>query len=198
MSKNKSIIIASNNKHKVEEIKSKFSRLNINILSQSEAGYSLEVEETGSTFSENAVLKARALYEVSKKPVMADDSGLEVDFLDGKPGVYSARFCGPNSTDEDKYNKILELMKDVKEENKRTARFVCIICYIDEDGMEHIFEGVCEGIIAFEPKGDNDFGYDPIFMVGDKTFAQMSEEEKNKISHRGLAINKMLEYMKNK
>ena len=198
MSMNKSIIIASNNKHKVKEIESKFSTLNINILSQSEAGYCLDIEETGSTFSENAILKARALYEISKKPVMADDSGLEVDFLDGKPGVYSARFCGPNSTDKDKYNKILELMKDVKDESKRTARFVCVICYIDEDGLEHTFKGVCEGTIAFEPKGDNDFGYDPIFLVGDKTFAQLSEEEKNKISHRGLAIDKMLQYIKNR
>lgn len=194
---NTSVILASNNKNKIKEIKSKLSPFGIEIVSQSESGYNIDVEETGTTFEENAILKARAIYERAKIPVISDDSGLEVDFLDGKPGVYSARFCGPDATDKDKYNKILELMKDVKDESKRTARFVCVICYIDKDGKEHIFKGSCEGKIAFTPQGDNDFGYDPIFLVGDKTFAQMSQEEKNKISHRGIAVNKMQEYLKN-
>lgn len=192
----KTIIIASNNKHKIKEIKSKFAPLNIDVISQSESGYNIDVEETGTTFKENAILKARAIYEISKKAVMADDSGLQVDFLNGEPGVYSARYCGPNATDEEKYNKILELMKDVNDEQKRSARFVCVICYIDDDGEEHIFEGICEGRIAFAPQGNNDFGYDPIFLVGDKTFAEMNEDEKNKISHRGLAVDKMVEYLK--
>ena len=193
---NKKIIIASNNKNKIREMKSKLNPLGFDIVSQSEAGYNIDVEETGTTFKENALLKAKALYELSKSPVMSDDAGLEVDYLDGAPGVYSARFCGPNATDNDKCNKILELMKDVKDETKRAARFVCTICYIDENGEEHLFEGKCEGKIAFAPQGDNGFGYDPIFLVGDKSFAEISEEEKNKISHRGLAINKLVEYLK--
>ena len=192
----KSIILASNNKHKIQEIKAKLELLNIDILSQSESGYNIDVEENGTTFAENAAIKAKALYEIIKKPVIADDSGLEVDLLDGAPGVYSARFCGPDATDKDKYNKILELLKDVNDIEKRAARFKCVICYIDERGKEHFFEGACEGTISFEPKGDGDFGYDPIFLVGDRTFAEMSEEEKNKISHRGLAIDKLFEYLK--
>ena len=142
------------------------------------------------------MLKARAIYDLAKIPVIADDGGLEVDFLNGRPGVYSARFCGPDATDKDKYMKILELMKDVKGD-ERAARFRCIISYIDENGDSHAFEGICNGKIANSPMGDNDFGYDPIFLVGDKTFAQISQEEKNKISHRGRAIDKWVEYLKN-
>ncbi|MBP3707661.1 MAG: RdgB/HAM1 family non-canonical purine NTP pyrophosphatase [Clostridia bacterium] len=193
---NKNIILASNNKHKIQEIKAKLRVLNIDVLSQSESGCNIDVEENGTTFAENAAIKAKALYEILKKPVIADDSGLEVDYLDGAPGVYSARFCGPDATDKDKYNKILELLKDVNDIKKRAARFKCVICYIDEQGKEHFFEGVCEGRISFEPKGDSNFGYDPIFLVGDRTFAEMSEEEKNKISHRGLAIDKLFKYLK--
>jgi len=192
----KNIIIASNNKNKIREMKSKLNPFGFDIVSQREAGYDIDVEENGTTFRENGLLKARALYQLANKPVMSDDAGLEVDFLDGAPGVYSARFCGPDATDKDKYNKILELMKDVKDESKRTARFVCTICYIDENGTEHFFEGKCEGKIAFAPQGDNGFGYDPIFLVGEESFAEISEEEKNKISHRGLAINKLLEYLR--
>lgn len=192
----KNIILASNNKHKIQEIKAKLKPLNIDILSQSESGCSIEAEENGTTFAENAAIKANALYENLKRPVIADDSGLEVDLLDGAPGVYSARFCGPDATDKDKYNKILELLEDVNDINKRSARFKCVICYIDEQGQEHFFEGVCEGTISFKPKGNSDFGYDPIFLVGNKTFAEMSEEEKNKISHRGLAIDKLYEHLK--
>lgn len=193
---NRSIILASNNKHKIQEIKAKLGLLNIDILSQGESGCNIDVEENGTTFAENAAIKANALYEILKKPVIADDSGLEVDFLDGAPGVYSARFCGPDATDKDKYNKILELLKDVNDIQKRAARFKCVICYIDQQGKEHFFEGICEGTISFEPKGNSDFGYDPIFLVGDRTFAEMSEEEKNEISHRGLAIDKLFNYLK--
>ncbi len=189
------VIVASNNKNKIREIKAKLADLNIEVLSQREAGFDIEVDETGTTFEENSMLKAKTIYDLAKAPVIADDGGLEVDFLDGKPGVYSARFCGPEATDRDRYMKILELMKDVPDE-KRTARFRCIISYIDEEGKEHAFEGICNGKIAYEPMGDNDFGYDPIFMVGDKSFAQMTEEEKNKISHRGRAVDKWVEHLK--
>lgn len=192
----KIIILASNNKNKLREIKSKLSSFNINVLSQKEAGFDIDIEETGTTFKENAILKTEAIYKIAKKPVIADDSGLEVDFLNGDPGVYSARYCGENATDKDRINKILDLMKEVEDNSKRTARFVCSICYIDEIGEKHIFEQSCEGIIAKEPQGENNFGYDPIFLVGDKSFAQISEQEKNEISHRGKAINELVNYLK--
>ncbi|MBR2705112.1 MAG: XTP/dITP diphosphatase [Clostridia bacterium] len=189
------IIVASNNKNKIREIKAKLADMDIEVLSQREAGFDIEVDETGTTFEENSMLKAKAIYELAKAPVIADDGGLEVDFLNGEPGVYSARFCGPDATDRDKYMKILELLKDVPDD-KRTARFRCVISYIDEEGKEHAFEGICNGKIAHEPMGEDDFGYDPIFMVGDKSFAQISQDEKNKISHRGRAIDKWVAYLK--
>lgn len=189
------VIVASNNKNKIREIKAKLECFNIEVLSQREAGFDIEVEETGATFEENSMLKAKAIYELANTPVIADDGGLEVDFLDGRPGVYSARFCGPDATDKDKYMKIIDLMKNVSDD-KRAARFRCIITYIDENGKSHQFEGICNGAISRAPMGDNDFGYDPIFLVGDKSFAQISQEEKNKISHRGRAIDKWVEYLK--
>ena len=190
------VIVASNNKNKIREIKAKLAGIDIEVLSQREAGFDIEVDETGTTFEENSMLKAKAIYELAKTPVIADDGGLEIDSLDGAPGVYSARFCGHDATDRDRYMKILELMKDVEGE-KRAARFRCILTYIDENGVAHQFEGICNGKIAKEPMGNNDFGYDPIFMVGDKSFAEISKEEKNKISHRGLAVEKWVEYLKN-
>ena len=190
------VILASNNKNKLRELREKLKIFNIEVISQSEAGYDIEVEETGTTFEENAKLKANAIFELSKMLVIADDSGLEIDALDGQPGVYSARFAGPNATDIDRINKVLTLMKDVPEE-KRTARFKCCICFIDKDGIENVFEGIAEGKIGFEPKGDNGFGYDPIFIyTTGKTFAEISGEEKNEISHRGRAVNKLIKFIK--
>ena len=192
---NKEIIFASNNKNKIEEISKKLSEFNINVISQKSAVGDLEIEETGVTFAENAILKAEAIYNITKKPVIADDSGLEVDFLNGEPGVFSKRFAGPNSTDDDRINKIIKALEGVPKE-KRTARFVCSICYIDKNGVKNIFENSCEGIIAEEKHGDNGFGYDPIFMVGDKSFAEITKEEKNKISHRGKAIDDLVKFFK--
>jgi len=189
------IIIASNNAGKIAEMKEKLKAYNINVISQKEANINIEVEETGTTFEENAILKAETIYKLSGKPVIADDSGLEIDALDGMPGVYSHRFAGPNATDEDRINKVLELMKDVPIE-KRTARFKCVICYIDENGKKHLFEGIAEGKIGFAPKGKNGFGFDPIFVWNnDKTFAELSPKYKNQISHRGNAISKFLEFL---
>ena len=111
-------------------------------------------------------------------------------------GVYSSRYAGENATDVDRINKVLTLMKNAEEDSKRTARFRCVICYIDADGNEHIFDGACEGIIAKEPQGFNDFGYDPIFLYNGISFANMTSEEKNKISHRANAVNKFIEYLK--
>lgn len=189
------IILASNNKNKLKEISEKVKEFNFNVISQSEAGYDIEVEETGKTFEENAILKAEAIYKILGLPVIAEDSGLEIDSLNGEPGVYTGRYAGPNATSQDKIEKVLKLMKDV-EENKRTARFKCVICYIDKKGEKHIFEGSCEGKITYEPCGTAGFDYDPIFLYDTRTFAQMSSEEKNKISHRGQAVNKLVEYLK--
>ncbi|MBP3502781.1 MAG: XTP/dITP diphosphatase [Clostridia bacterium] len=191
------IILASNNKNKLKEIKEKLNPFGIDVISQKEAGYDIEVEETGTTFVENATLKAETIFKVSQNPVIADDSGLEVDALNGEPGVYSARYAGENATDEDRINKILNLMKDITDDTKRTARFKCAICYIDSNGSKHIFEKVCEGMIAKEVHGNNGFGYDPIFMVGEKSFAELSSEDKNKISHRGKAVKELVDYLKN-
>ena len=191
----KEIILASNNSNKLREMKEKLSAFGISVISQKEAGIEIDVEETGTTFEENAILKASTIYDITKKPVIADDSGLEIDYLDGAPGVYSHRFAGENAIDSDRINKVLTLLKDVPEE-KRTARFRCCICFIDERGEKHIFHGKAEGKIGFEPIGENGFGYDPIFIYGDKTFAQLSGEEKNEVSHRGRAIKELMEYLK--
>lgn len=188
------IILASNNKNKLREISEKLRQFNINVISQSEAGINIEVEETGQTFVENAILKAEAIYNIKHIPVISDDSGLEIDALNGEPGVFSNRYAGPNATDKDRVEKVLKLLENT-EDSKRTARFKCAICYIDANGEKHIFEEACEGKIADKPYGENGFGYDPIFLYDERTFAQMPPEEKNKISHRGKAINKLVEFL---
>ena len=181
------VILASNNKNKLEEISKKLAEFDIKVISQKEAVGDIEVEETGTTFSENAILKAEQIFKLTGKPVIADDSGLAVDYLNGAPGVYSNRFAGPNATDDDRIKKIIDSLENAKDE-ERTA--------IDETGKKHIFENSCEGTIAKEKHGNNGFGYDPIFMVGDISFAQMSKEDKNKISHRGKAIADFVNFIK--
>ena len=191
----KEIILASNNQNKLREMKAKLGAFGIEVMSQKEAGINIDVEETGTTFEENAILKASTIYDITKKPVIADDSGLEIDYLDGAPGVYSHRFAGENATDADRINKVLTLLKDAPEE-KRTARFHCCICLIDEEGEKHIFHGIAEGKIGYEPIGENGFGYDPIFIYEGNTFAQLSGEEKNEVSHRGRAISQLVDFLK--
>ena len=137
------VILASNNKHKLEEIRKITAPLGYEVISQSEAGCNFDVEETGTTFEENAVLKAKAVYEKMKMPVISDDSGLEVDYLNGAPGVYSHRYAGENATDADRCSKLLSELSGVEKE-KRTARFVCVICFIDENGTETVKRGPCE------------------------------------------------------
>ncbi len=184
-------IIATNNPKKLKELERILKPLGIDAVTAKEAGVSLDdVDETGTTFSENAFLKANAAFEKTGMPAVADDSGLCVDALNGKPGVYSARYGGENATDEDKNNKLLEELKDVAEEN-RTAHFSCAICCILPDGSKIEVEGKCDGKIAFEPSGDGGFGYDPIFMCGDKSYAQLTAEEKDAVSHRGQALRKL-------
>lgn len=191
----KKIVFASNNKGKIRELKDILSPMGIEVVSQREAGFDIEADETGTTFAENSAIKAKAIYELAKIPVLADDSGLCVDALDGQPGVYSHRFAGENATDEEKCRYILEKLENVSDE-KRTARFICDMCFIDENGREYHAEGRCEGKIGREEKGNNGFGYDPIFVVGNRTLAELEEAEKNKISHRAEALKKMKEILK--
>ncbi|MCQ4021636.1 MULTISPECIES: RdgB/HAM1 family non-canonical purine NTP pyrophosphatase [unclassified Ruminococcus] len=190
----KSFIIASNNVHKVAELDRILNPLRIKALTAKQAGVDLgDVEETGTTFLENARIKALAAYKRCNMPSIADDSGLMVDALNGAPGVYSARYAGEGASDGDKINKLLGELKDVPEKD-RTATFVCSICCVLEDGSMIEVNGKCPGTIAFEPKGNGGFGYDPVFIVeGGKSFAQLSDSEKDKISHRGNALRALKE-----
>ena len=183
------IIIATGNAGKVREFKRMLEPLGYAVFSQKEKGISVDVEETGSTFAENALIKARAVWEQAHTAVIADDSGLCVDALDGRPGVYSARYAGEDATDADRNRKLLSELEGVE---NRSAHFTCAIAYISPEGQERVFEGICPGKIGFEPKGSDGFGYDPLFYWEDKTFGEMSAEEKDAVSHRGRA-NRMLE-----
>ena len=187
------VILASNNKNKLREIKKILEPFGFEVISQSQAGADIEVEENGLTFEENSELKARAIYDMFKIPVIADDSGLTVDYLNGEPGIYSARYAEPGK----RCLKVLSQMENVPDE-KRTAVFVCVICFIDEKGKEHFFRGECKGRISHSKRGENGFGYDPIFIYGDsdKTFAELSSEYKNKVSHRANALQKFSDYLK--
>lgn len=180
------LIIASNNKGKIAEFRQMLGPLGYEVISQSEAGIDIEAEETGTTFAENAAIKARAIYEITHTAVLADDSGLAVDILGGEPGVYSARYGGiPDS--EGRNALLLKKLEGVAEE-RRTARFIAALHFIKENGEEISVQGECEGMIGFEPQGDGGFGYDPIFIYGDRTFAQHTQEFKNSVSHRGRAL----------
>ncbi len=182
------IILASNNKNKLREFREILEPAGFEVVSQAEAGADIEVEENGTTFEENAYLKCRAIYDMFKIPVISDDSGLEVDALNGAPGIYSARYAEEGK----RCARVLSEMEGVPDE-KRTARFKCSICYIDEKGESHIVTGSCEGRIGYEKRGTNGFGYDPIFMYGEKSFAELSSEEKNSVSHRSNALKKFRE-----
>ena len=184
-------IIATNNKKKLVELERILKPLGIEAVSAKDAGIVLdEVEETGTKFSENALLKAQAAFEKTGMPAVADDSGISVDALDGRPGVFSARYCPELcKTDEERTQRILDEMKDVPE-GKRGAHYTCAICCILPDGSKIEVEETCEGTIGYEFIGEGGFGYDPIFFFGDKTFAQISAEEKDKVSHRGKALRK--------
>lgn len=188
------LIIASNNKGKIREYKQILEPLGFEVLSQSEAGIDLEADETGTTFAENAAIKARAIFGMARCAVLADDSGLAVDALGGEPGVYSARYGGLK-TAEERSQLVLEKLKGIPQD-KRGAGFICCIHLILEDGREITVEGSCRGSIGYEPLGDNGFGYDPIFMQGDRSFAQISSDEKNRLSHRADALNKLIEKLK--
>lgn len=189
------VVLASNNKNKLREMAQILKPFGMEVVSQKDAGADFEVEENGTTFRENSEIKASAVYEKLNMPVIADDSGLVVDALGGAPGVYSHRFAGENASDKDRSLKVLSELENIPKD-KRSARFICEICYIDENGEKHFFSGSCEGFIGNEERGENGFGYDPIFCVGDKTLAEMTDDEKNKISHRGNALRLFNKYLK--
>lgn len=188
----KKIIAASNNKNKIHEIKKIFNGSEYEIISLKEAGINIEPEENSETFEGNALIKARAVAAISEHMVLADDSGLSVDCLDGRPGVKSKRYAGPDASDSDNN---LYLIEQLKKEKCSTynARFICVVAFIDKRGVERTFRGSCEGEITLEPKGANGFGYDPYFYVHEyrKTMAQMNDDEKNSLSHRGNALKKL-------
>jgi len=193
----KTFLIATHNAKKKNELLRILAPLGIDVKTDSELGLTLsEPEETGETFYENALIKAKAGCEESGYPCVADDSGLMVDYLAGAPGVYSARFSGENSDDEKNNNKLLKLMADVPE-NERTARFVSVVCCVFPNGDIISARGECEGAIGYEKKGESGFGHDPLFMVNGKSFAEMNAEEKDKLSHRGKALNLLSEQLKN-
>ncbi|MBQ1717324.1 MAG: RdgB/HAM1 family non-canonical purine NTP pyrophosphatase [Ruminococcus sp.] len=185
-------IIAPNNKKKLVEMERILKPLGIEAVSAKDAGVVLdEVDETGTTFGENAFLKANAAYIKTGMPAVADDSGICVDALGGRPGIFSARYSPEDCvTDEDRTAKILEELQGVPDD-KRGAHYTCAICCILPDGSKIEIEETCEGKIGYEFIGDGGFGYDPIFYFGDKTFAQISGEDKDKVSHRGKALRKL-------
>ena len=190
------IVFATGNEGKMREVRLILQDLGFPVLSMKEAGVSLDIEENGTTFAENAMIKARAVWEKTGGIVLADDSGLVVDYLGGEPGVYSARYLGEDTSYEIKNQAIIDRLADAKEE-ERTARFVSAIAAVLPDGSELVTEGTVEGLIAHEPAGNGGFGYDPIFMFGDKSFAELSAEEKDAVSHRGKALTELkakLEY----
>jgi XTP/dITP diphosphohydrolase len=190
------IIVASNNNHKIEEYRKIFSKFNINVLSLKDANIVCDVEEVGETFQENSLIKARECAKYTNKPLLSDDSGLIVDSLPDYLGVRTAREFGENTPYPVKWRKVIDLLKN----KNRNASFVCCITILNLEEKPLVFLGRCYGKIAEAPSGNNGFGYDPIFIPDgyDKTFSDIDEEEKNKISHRGLACEKMIEYLKGK
>ncbi len=193
----KKIIFATGNEGKMKEIRMILSDIDAQILSMKEAGIFADIVEDGTTFEENAKIKATQISKLCGDAiVLADDSGLEIDYLDKAPGVYSARFMGEDTSYDIKNNAILDKLKDV-EEDKRTARFVCAICAAFPDGTTKITRATIEGRIGHEIKGENGFGYDPIFYVPEFSCysAELSPEQKNEISHRGKALKEMKKYI---
>ena len=181
------VVLASKNAHKLQELQDILSAQGVEVILESAAGVDVEVEETGTTFEENSLLKARAVMEASGLTAIADDSGLMVDALNGAPGVYSARYGGPGLDDAGRYRLLLENMRGVLD---RKCRFVSAITLCMPSGDIVTARGECPGTLAYAPQGENGFGYDPIFFVPEKkkTFAQLTAEEKNAISHRGRAL----------
>lgn len=188
------IVAASKNKHKIEEIEAITRKFGMDVIARDAAGVpdDLEIEEDGETFEENSLKKAKGILEVCGKPTIADDSGLMVDYLGGAPGVYSARFAGEDGNDAKNNEKLLRLLEEVPMREK-TAQFVSVITLAFPDGRTIVARGECPGRIIETPIGENGFGYDPLFVPDgyDRTFAQLTSEEKNQISHRAVALQEL-------
>ncbi len=189
------IIVASKNEGKLAEIRSILSHLNVEIISQKDADINVDVDETGSSFEENALIKARAISMMCSDPVLADDSGLCIDALDGKPGVYTARYGGDVSYDK----KISQLLDEMKEHSNRKAKFECVMALVFPDGSEITAHGECPGTIMYTPVGNNGFGFDPVFFSTElnECFANCSEDEKNSVSHRARALKALCDKLEN-
>ena len=194
---NRTIIFATGNAGKIKEIQMIMADTDYQVLSMKEAGIAIDAEENGTTYEENALIKARAVAQFTDAIVMADDSGLEVDYLNQEPGVYSARYLGEDTSYRIKNQNIIDRLAGVPEE-ERTARFVCAIAVVLPDKRELTVRATIEGRIDYEEKGSHGFGYDPIFYVPQfgKTTAELTEEEKNEVSHRGKALRLMKEELK--
>jgi XTP/dITP diphosphohydrolase len=184
------VILSSGNQHKISELKSILEEFDLEVISKNDIGYSeFEVEEDGDTLEENSLKKAMELWNKTGDIVIADDTGLFVKYLNGEPGVYSARYAGEDATYEDNNKMLLEKLENVSVENRK-AYFKTVVSIVDSNGKSFKVDGICKGSIGLEAEGDNGFGYDPIFIVEglNKTFAQMTDSEKNKYSHRGKAV----------
>ncbi len=189
------MIFATNNIHKAKELRSLLANHNIELLTLNDFPNIKDIKETGSTFSENAVIKAEKVYNLVKLPTLADDSGLEVVYLNNRPGVYSKRYAGKNADDKDRINKLLKELKNILP-HKRKARFVCSMVLIDKKNIFKV-TGFCNGYITKKSAGTNGFGYDPVFFLPDlnKTMAQLSPKQKNTISHRANALKRIKEIL---
>lgn len=196
---NKRLIFATGNEGKMKEIRKIFGDTGYEVLSLKDLNLDVDIVEDGETFEENAIIKAKTIMELTNEMVMADDSGLEVDYLDKAPGVYSARYMGEDTPYTVKNNHIIDLLKDAKEE-ERTARFVSVIACAFPDGEIFTTKGTIEGVIGYEEKGENGFGYDPIFYLPEFgcTTAELTLEQKNEVSHRGKALQEMRKCLKEK
>lgn len=192
----KRIIFATGNQGKMKEIRMILADIGMPVVSMKEAGVSADIVEDGNSFEENAIIKAKAIMQLTGEIAMADDSGLEIDFLDGAPGIYSARFMGEDTSYDIKNTALIEKLQGVPDE-KRTARFACAIACAFPDGTVLTSYGTMEGIIGYEIKGENGFGYDPIFYLPEYgcTSAEITPEQKNELSHRGKALRSMKEQL---
>ena len=195
----KRIIFATGNEGKMREIRMILEDLGVPVLSMKEAGISADIEENGKSFAENAAIKAKAIMEMTGEIVMADDSGLEIDYLDGAPGIYSARFMGEDTSYDIKNQALIDRLEGVPDE-KRTARFVCAIAAALPDGSTEVVRGTMEGRIGYEITGENGFGYDPIFYLPQFgcSSAELEPEKKNELSHRGEGLRKMRKVLEEK
>ena len=190
------IVIATKNKGKLREFSRILEPFGFEVVSQADCGVAGQAEENGTSFEENARLKAKYVFDRCHEITIADDSGICVDALGGRPGIYSARYGGPELTDAERVDKLLRELEGIPEE-KRSAHFACAISVIFPDDEWSIFE-ICEGMISFAPKGEGGFGYDPVFDINGKSFSEMNDEEKDAVSHRGKALRELVQRFREK